>query len=222
MADRDVEVQPWKDFDKIEKFGPTSGRLVGGLGIAACVATAIGTLGDGNHDSDPFVLVCIGLVGLLIWMVMFRPSVRSDGARLHLRSMASTTSVPLATIDKVDVGAMLMVKSGDHVYRSIAVSRPRKRQRANEGRSFVGARGGGHQHSYLEGTPRLDPSKVYSDFVETRIKHLAQEARVHKRGYDAVGPDGQPAPAPVSRSWAWPELAGIVVLAGVALVLWFA
>ena len=219
MTERDVGVEPWKDFDKVEKFGPTSGRLVGGLGIAACVATAIGTIGDGRHDTDAFVLVCLGLVGLLIWMVMFRPSVRSDGTRLHLRSMVTTTSVPLASIQKVDVGAMLLVKADDHIYRSIAVGRPRKRQRAEEGSSFVGAKGGSHQHSYLQGTPRLDPSKVYSDFVETRIKHLAQEAQAHKRGYDGVGADGKPVPAPVTRSWAWPELAGLVVLSVVAVVL---
>jgi hypothetical protein len=195
---------------EVEKFGPNNGRIVGGVGLVAVVAAVIAIIADGRHGSDPLAFSVLALVALLIWLIMFRPGVRSDGTTLELRNMTSTTSVPLAQVEKVDVGAMLLVKSGGKVYKSIAVSRPRKRQRAGEGGSFVGARGGSHQHSFMAGSPKVDPSKVYTDFVEGRIRHLAEEARAHRRGEGDV----------VRRTWAWPEIAALAALSVLALVLW--
>jgi hypothetical protein len=195
----------------VEKFGPTNGRLPGGLGIAVVVAAAVATLADGWHDSDLLVLTCLALASVLIWLVMFRPTVRSDGTTLEMRNMVSTTWVPLASVRKVLVGAMLMVTAGDVTHRSIAVQRSRRRGRTSDGAGFVSARGGSHQHTVLPLGSIAEQSGNYSDFIEERIKHLAEEARVHRRGLD----DG------VRRTWAWPEIVATVVLAVAVVVVFF-
>ena len=139
---------------------------------------------------------------------MFRPAVKSDGTTLEMRNMVSTTRVPLASIDKVLVGAMLMVHSGEEVHKSIAVQRSRRRGRTSDGASFVSARGGSHQHTVLPLGSIAEQSGSYSDFIEERIKHLAEEARVHRRGVDDV----------LRHTWAWPEIVAVVVLALASVV----
>ena len=231
--------------EKVEKFGPTNGRFAGGLGLAAVVATAVATVVDGRHSSDLLVFVLLGLASVLIWMVMLRPAVYTDGEDLVMRSIATTTTVPLRVIDKVTVGAMLMVKCGERVYRSIAVQRSRKRARTSEARTFASARGGGHQHTVFETSGSSDPVRNYSDFIEVRLEHLAKEAReTHRRtpaapagsaaasvessstGSSSAGssspgssPAGSAGDPGVRTSWAWPELVAAVVLAAVAIAL---
>ena len=231
--------------EKVEKFGPTNGRFAGGLGLAAVVATAVATVVDGRHSSDLLVFVLLGLASVLIWMVMLRPAVYTDGEDLVMRSIATTTTVPLRVIDKVTVGAMLTVKCGDRVYRSIAVQRSRKRARTSEARTFASARGGGHQHTVFETGGGSDPVRNYSDFIEVRLEHLAKEAReTHRRtpaapaassaasvessstgsssaGSSSTGssPPGSAGDPGVRTSWAWPELVAAVVLAAVAIAL---
>jgi len=214
--------------EKVEKFGPTNGRFAGVLGLVAVVATAVATLADGRHPTDLLVFVLLGLASVLIWMVMLRPAVYTDGEHLVMRSIASTTTVPLRVVDKVTVGAMLMVKCGDSVYRSIAVQRSRKRARTSEARTFASARGGGHQHTVFETSGSSDPVRNYSDFIEVRLEPLAKEAReIHRRRPPAAAAPAAPSPAAASpaaapgvrTSWAWPELAVAVVLAVVAIVL---
>ncbi len=192
---------------RAEKFGPTNGRVPGALGIAAVLVAAVAALADGWHDSDLLLLSCLALASLLIWVVMFRPAVRSDGALLHMRNMVSTTTVPLPLIDKALVGAMLMVRVGHTTYKSIALQRSRRKGRSRDGAGLRSARGGSHQHTVMPMGSIAKEFGDYSDFVEERIKYLADEARVHRRG---VG-------EPVRLTWAWPEIAGIVVLSLVVL-----
>jgi hypothetical protein len=193
---------------RAEKFGPTNGRVPGALGVGAILVAAVAALVDGWHASDPLLLSCLALASLLIWVVMFRPSVRSDGSLLHLRNMVSTTTVPLPLIDKVLVGAMLLVRVGETTYKSIALQRSRRKGRSRDGAGLASARGGSHQHTVMPMGSIAKEFGDYCDFVEDRITYLADEARVHRRGVDE----------PVRRTWAWPEIVGIVVLALVILV----
>ena len=194
--------------ERVERFGPTNGRLPGGLGIAAVVIAVVAALADGWHDSDLLVLSCLALASLLIWVVMFRPAVHSDGTVLRMRNMLSTTTVPLHVVDKALVGAMLMVRSGDTTYKSIALQRSRRRGRSADGSGLTSARGGGHQHTVMPMGSIAKEFGNYSDFVEDRIKFLGEEARVHRRGVDQT----------VSTTRAWPEIAGIVLLSLIILV----
>ncbi len=196
---------------RTEKFGPTNGRVPGVLGVAAVVVAVVVALSDGWDDSDPLVLGCLALASLLIWVVMFRPAVRSDGTLLHLRNMVSTTTIPLASIEKALVGAMLLVRTPETTYKSIAVQRSRRRGRSSDGAGLASARGGSHQHTTMPMGSVAKEFGGYCDFIEERIKYLADEARVHRRGLDE----------PVRTTWAWPEVVGLVALAAlvVALVL---
>ena len=191
-----------------ERFGPTNGRTPGMLGIAAVLVAVVAALADGWHHSDLLLLSCLSLASLLIWVVMFRPAVRSDGALLHMRNMVSTTTVPLALVDKVLVGAMMLVRVGETTYKSIAVQRSRRRGSSRDGRGLTSARGGSHQHTVMPMGSVAKEFGNYSDFIEERIMYLADEARVHHRGDDQ----------PVRLTWAWPEILGIVVLSLVIIV----
>lgn len=193
---------------RTERFGPTNGRLPGALGVVAVVAALAVALGDGWDDADPLVLSCLALASLLIWVVMFRPAVRSDGTLLRLRNMLTTTAVPLASIEEALVGAMLLVRTKETTYKSIAVQRSRRGWRSSDGDGLASAHGGSHQHTVMPTGSRPKEYGGYSDFVEQRIKYLADEARVHRRGLDEA----------VRTTWAWPEIAGLVALT-VLLVL---
>ena len=185
-----------------EKFGPTNGRMPGMLGIAAVGVAVVAALADGWHHSDLLLLSCLSLASLLIWVVMFRPAVRSDGAVLHMRNMVSTTSIPLALIDKVLVGAMhARPRRRDDVQVDRGAAFPSPRQQPGRPWSRLGP-GGSHQHTVMPMGSIAKEFGNYSDFIEERIVYLADEARVHHRGDDQ----------PVRRTWAWPEIVGIVVL----------
>ena len=194
---------------RAEKFGPTNGRVPGALGVAAVVVALVVALADGWHDTDSLVLSCLALASLLIWVVMFRPAVRSDGTLLHLRNMVSTTAVPLASIEKALVGAMLLVRTPETTYKSIAVQRSRRRGRSSDGAGLASARGGSHQHTVMPMGAIAKEYGGYSDFIEDRIKFLADEARVHRRGVDE----------PVRHTWAWPEIVGLVALTTLVLLV---
>ena len=194
---------------RTEKFGPTNGRVPGVLGVAAVVVAAVVALSDGWDDSDPLVLGCLALASLLIWVVMFRPAVRSDGTLLHLRSMVSTTTIPLASVEKALVGAMLLVRTPGTTYKSIAVQRSRRRGRSSDGAGLASARGGSHQHTTMPMGSVAKEFGGYCDFIEERIKYLADEARVHRRGLDE----------PVRHTWAWPEIVGLVALTVLVVTL---
>jgi hypothetical protein len=175
---------------EVERFHPTSGRVVG---VVALLATA-GVLVVGIVDAPngiPLGLVpgCL-LAALLIWAVLLRPAVRVEGGDLVLRGAFDTRWVPLAAIDRVSVGVLLVALVGDRRYASSAIGRSRREARRDD-RSGAGSDSG------------VNPAnQSYGGFVQGRLERLVDDARAQ----------GKPAGA-VRRAWAWPELAGIAVLA---------
>jgi hypothetical protein len=184
---------------KVQRFRATNGRLSGYVGLA-CAALVLGfALAAGDTGTPLGVAILAVLGGLLVWVIMLRPALWTTERHLVMRNMFHTDLVPLRSIDRVVVGQVLAVFAAGRRYLSAVVgySARQTMQQRRQGRRGTG-------------TP---PSAVdtYQVFVEERIRHLADEDR-------ARYPDGETAPR---RTFAWPEIVGVVVLV-VAFLVWLA
>lgn len=163
-----------------ERFRATNGRLIGVVGLVLTLTVIVL-----NLISGPSLGVLVGclLAGLVIWVVLLRPAARVERDDLVLRGPLDTRWIPLASIDRSAVGAILVVRVGERRYTNSAISRSRRQSRNDD---KVGA----------DLTRRS-----YGAYVESRIDRLVEDA--HAAGKPAGG---------VRRAWAWPEIAGLVLL----------
>ncbi len=178
----------------VEKFRPTSGRVMGVIGLALAATIVAVALIDRDQDIPAYVVWVVLFVGVVIWAAMLRPLVWVTASRLVFRSMLSTISMPLAAIEHVVVSQVLAVRVGDRRYVSASIGKP-LREQMRRGR---------------EEAPT--PAESYGAFVETRIHHLAEEARaqagIKRYSDEQVALAGQ-----VHRAWAWPEVAALAISA---------
>ncbi|MCD4526964.1 hypothetical protein [Nocardioides sp. cx-173] len=183
--------------DQRERFAPTGGRIMGGVGLAlAVLVVGIGVI-DRDADIPTWTIVLAALIGLLCWAAMLRPRVSVVGDRLELRNMLETVSIPLAAIEELAVRQLLAVRAGDRRYVSPAVGKSRRQLRRQPS------------------GPATDVE--YADFVEGRIRQRMEDARA-VAGIRLGSPEQVALGQEVRRSPAWPELVGVVLLS-VALVV---
>lgn len=182
----------------MEDFHPTSGRITGVVGLAACTAVVgYGLLVDGF----PVVGIWVALlVGVLVWAAMLRPRVTATASHLVLRNMITTVALPLAAVEQVVVTQVLAVRVGEKRYVSPAIGKS-WRQAAKTGR----------------GTLKATSETSYPVFVEERISQLARDAR-EREGLALLSEEQHARASDVRRDWAWPE-AGALVVASVGLLL---
>lgn len=159
--------------------------------LAAVVILALAVLGHA-----PLVYAALALlIALLSWMVLLRPRVGLRDDELLMRGTVSTVVIPVTAIEGVAVRQVLAVRAAGKRYVNAAV---------------------GHSYTHIahqRRRPRDLPAPTnpgpprYADHIADTIDRRAKEARR----------EGQAAGV-VRREWAWPEIAGVVVL-GVALVV---
>lgn len=169
--------------DDVERFRATSGRVMGTIGLVLVAAVIVLGLVSGVRQAlDGLVPGCL-LAALVIWVVLLRPAVRAEGDDLVLRGSLDERRIPFASIERVSVGVVLAVRAGGRRYTNTAVGRTR-RESARDDRV---------------GTDLARRS--YGAYVESRLEKLVDDAR-------AAGlPEGD-----VRRSWARPEIVGLVAL----------
>ncbi len=200
---------------RAERFQPTSGRLVGVVGLVlVAVVLVSGVLGD----FPVWVLGAVGLVGVLVWASLLRPGVRIEDDALVLRGMFSTTALPLAAVEEVVVSQVLAVRVGERRYVSPAVGHPlRKVVRGTQ----LGGVGGG--------APGIDGGRqlvdlaqhAYPSYVQERIRAAAEDHR-KRVGVAQYSEEQRALAAQVTRTPAYVEIAAVVVCAlvvGVGLAL---
>jgi hypothetical protein len=180
----------------VEKFHATNGRFSGyvGLGCAALILAFAVAAWDPDRPLGVAILALLG--GLLVWVVMLRPSMWATDRYLVMRGIYHTDTVPLAAVDKVAVGQVTALTVGEKRYLSPVVgytARQTVKQRSA---------------AKSPGAKAPSPVDTYQIFVEDRIAHLVREA---KERYA----DG---PADVRRTYAWPEIVGTAVLVAAFLV----
>lgn len=180
---------------QVARFGPTSGVLTGIIGVAAsALVLAIALIGDVTTVSLRVALVAAA-VGVLIWAYMLRPRIVLDraGGSLLLRGPLVDRRVPLAAVKVVAVRMVTTVKTEDARYDCIAVGYPiRKMVRG------MNARDG--QPGRLPSTRPTD--QPLQDVMVDQILAAADRAREERL------PD-----SPVRRSFAWPEIVALGLLA---------
>ena len=179
--------------DGLDHFPPTGGRVHGVVGLVM----AAGFLGMWALDRDdvPDPLAAAALVGgVLFWAALLRPRVSVSRETLHLRNMLETVHLPLAAIDELVVGHVLMLRVGDKKFVSPAIGRkPREVRRV----------------------ARPGPTTVdYVDHVEGRLRSLVADART-RHGVGACSDETKAPALGVRRDPAWPE----IVALGAAILL---
>jgi hypothetical protein len=177
---------------EVEKYHQTGSRFLGVLGVVLALVAAVGTLADGVSRGDVAWIGGFVVMGLLSWAAMVRPQVRLTAEDLVLRNMLVTVSVPLAAVDNVAVGRVLVVVAGGRRLISSAVSRPQREvlmRRRTEDRNPGGV----------------------PNFVEQRIRARADDARARPGvRRDELAPD-------VRRQLARVEIGVLVLLVGLML-----
>lgn len=182
----------------VERFSPTSGRITGILGLATAGVVLVASLWAGSVHTALGMVILAALGGVLVWAVLLRPSVAVSTEDLVLRGILRTDRIPLAAIDTVVVSQVFAVFAGGRRYVSPAIGHPTR--------------------EVLGGSRR--PGGVHQEFAESRVRHLAQERR-DWLGIREGSPEQAALAAEVRRTWAWPEIVAVVVLA-VAFAIWLA
>ncbi|HYF73021.1 MAG TPA: hypothetical protein VD864_09375 [Nocardioides sp.] len=175
------------EHDVVERFHATNGRFSGYLGLAAAGLAVVLALQSWGGEHPPVVVVAALLGAVLVWASLLRPAVWVTRDHLVMRGMFHTDHLPLGRITTVVIGQVLAVPVAGKRYASPVIAyTARQMLRSSRARDKAPA----------------TATDSYQVFVEERILHLAQQHReVHGESEE-----------PVRRTWAWPEIAAVLVL----------
>lgn len=179
-----------------ERFTVWTSRIMGGVGMAVVVVAVlygVSGIGDPYH---PVVYAVCGLIGVVLWVMMLRPSVSVEDEGLVLRNGLNTVRIPLAAIEQVAVRQWLAVRLGDERrFTNPGVGRSRRQAFADE----------------RKGDEAELTDLSYGAFVERRIRKLAEEAR-DRQGVGLFSDEQEALAKAVRREPAWIEIGLLVVL----------
>ncbi len=190
-----------------ERFAPTSGRVVGVVGILLAVTLVGFGLLDRDAGIADWAVALAALFGVLVWASVLRPRVSLVGEHLELRTMLWTDLIPLAAIESLVVRQFLAARVGD---KRVVCPALGKSRRQLSGRPALGS---GALGGRLRGQPaEARPTIGYPDFVEQRIRQRMDDARA-ARGIRPGSAEQQALASEVRRQPAWPEIAALAALA---------
>jgi len=174
------------DSGYVEKFPPTSGRVIGVLAVGLCLLVLLYALFDGQGGFESPVAWGAAFAAIVSWAALLRPAVRVERDQLVLRNMVDTHHIPLSAIDEVAVRQVLAIRVDEKRFVSPAIG-----------------------HSVMRTVrPKMESggelTLTYQDYVRDRLLDLADGARKRLAGAEAP---------PATREWAVPEIAGLVVTA---------
>lgn len=177
----------------VERFRPTSGRIMGSIGMIGVAVVAVIAVADPGSVPAP-VLWGFLLFGALVWTAMLRPRLMATRSTLVMRNMLSTVTIPLAAVEQIAVRQVVAVRVGEQRYVSPAVGRSwRQSLRADRP------------------TAKEQPAThSYPTFVENRLHQLAEDARA-REGVAMLSDEQLALASGVRRQWSWPAVALVVV-----------
>ena len=194
----------------VQKFKPTTGPVLGYLGLAVCALVVGIVVTSEQHVIGVRVALGAVLAGVVIWLALLRPRAAAYDDTLVLRGMLSDTTLPLAGIDAAVVRHMLVVWIGEDRYTCAGIARSTRSmvKRRNPGvLSVLGLQQTDDRMGVHGAGGDIGTSGDYATFVETRIEDLARSARR----------DGRDVPE-VRRRWARLEIAALTASALAFLV----
>jgi len=165
----------------VEYFKPTSGRVMGSIGVLGAAALAVAVVYDGLQDSDPAVLLGSLLFALLCWAVLLWPKLGVSETQLLLRNSFDSVTIPLAAIEQLALRTVLAVRVGEKRYVNTAAGRTLRAMRK-------------------AGSEQPDPVENYADFVEERIRARMDDARA-REGVRVMSEQQEALAAEVRREW---------------------
>jgi len=187
----------------VERFKPTSGRIMGTIGLVLVgVALVLGLLDPDSGFGGPVFAAAVA-IGVLTWAALLRPAMWVTTDSLVMRNMFETVTIPLAAVEQVAVQQVTAVRAGDRRYISPAVGRSLRQ--AMKGRRDTD-----------RDTASAVPSS-YPDMVEQRIRHLADDAAT-ARGIRQRSAEQVALGREVRRQPAWAEIV-LLVAAVVGFVI---
>lgn len=189
-----------------ERFAPTSGRVMGVVGLLLAVLVVGFGLADPDLGFADWVIALSALGGVLVWAAVLRPRVSLVGEHLELRNMLETALIPLAAIEELAVRQLLAVRAGDKRFLCPALGKSRRQLRGRP------AFGSGAVAGRLRSKPADARTTVdFADFVEQRIRQRMEDERA-ARGIRAGSAEQLALAKEVRRQPAWPEIVALVVL----------
>lgn len=142
----------------VERFKPTSGRIVGTVGLTLVAVVVVIGVVDPDSGFGGAILAGAAVVGVLTWASTLRPALWVTTESLVMRNMLETVTIPLAAIEQVAVQQVTAVRAGDRRYVSPVVGRSLRQV-------IKGRRGA-----------QTPVPSAYPDLVEQRIRSLAADA----------------------------------------------
>src|SRR3954449_2697427 len=143
--------------EPVVRFHPTSGRVVGGIGLALGVLLLVPAV-VWHGAGFPEWLGGVGLAFVVLsWTAMLRPALWLTTDSLVMRNMVEEVEIPLAAIQEVSVRQVLAVTTDRGRHLSPAIGRSR-----------------------LETIRDAKPDRIadsYPHFVAERIRLAADDAR---------------------------------------------
>lgn len=192
--------------EKTQWFRGTSGFV---WGILALILAAVLIVVDVIGGWDAPVVTGGLLFGVLAYLALIRPRIGVARDELVLDHMLTTVRIPVAAVQGIAISRMCEVRAGGRRYLSAAVSRSVRQALRREV-----VRDSPLQRRVPVEEPKAKAADIsYADFVAGRIHAVAHDAR--ERAGIAAGSAEQTRLADgVRRTWAWPE---VVVLSVVAV-----
>ena len=196
------------DVPGVERFAG-GGRVTGVIGLV--MAAGIVVLAAMDPGTIPLPVAAAAVVAaVLIWSTMLKPQVSVSAGNLVMRNMLETIRIPLAAIEDLAVRQVLVVRVGEKRYVSPGVGRSvRQAITASRSDGPVSAKpalgpalGGGNPS-------QVDAGIAYADFVEHRLKDLADMDR-QRRGIRRYSDEAEALGAEVRREPAFVEIVALV------------
>jgi hypothetical protein len=190
------------------RFTPTSGTVIGWSGIAVVCGVLVFILVDDRSVVSIRFALAAAMFGVLVWCYMLRPRLVIGTVEVELRNAFSSWFVPLADVRRVAVRTITRIYTDERHYDAVAVGRPVRSMRGRSGGRGAFRMPGLNPSFSIEDTPALKRPQAtlnadgVADFVTEQILHSADEARATSQG------GGSP-----HRTWAWPELGSLALLA---------
>jgi hypothetical protein len=204
-----AETQP------VERFKPTSGQIVGYVGLALAVFT-VGYVAVDVHTVTG-LRVGLGAVffAVVIWVTQLRPRVTAYPRHVVLRNAVRDTHVPLGAVDEVSMGQVLSLWVGDARYSCIGIGQSMRADvKARKRSSLDGSVGTSRWSELAQKAERAnidERAMTYQTFVVTRLEELVEAAKREHAREDSE-------PGTPRHVVAWPEVT-VLAVSGLAFAV---